>query len=133
MPTWIARRAVPWVWKKVPWKTVWAITLWLAQKGRDRVQDNLTPKEQSDFWALLKKSHGSPEQPDPPRPVPDEGHRRQSDPRLGGDREGSAGLAGDGQGTGPPVRPGRRGRDGVARAGVAGTAWLGQAWPGRRG
>jgi hypothetical protein len=60
MPLWIARRAVPWIWKKVPWKTVWAITLWLAQKGRDRVRDNLTPQEQSDFWALLKKSRGRP-------------------------------------------------------------------------
>ena len=48
MPTWIAARAVPWIWKKVPWKTVWAIALWLGQKGRDRVKDNLTDKEQSD-------------------------------------------------------------------------------------
>jgi len=60
MPTWIARRAAPWVWKKVPWKTVWAITIWLAQKGRDRVRENLTDKEQSEFWSLLKKSRGKP-------------------------------------------------------------------------
>jgi hypothetical protein len=60
MPTWIARRTVPWIWKKVPWKTVWTITLWLAQKGRDRVRDNLTEKEQTEFWALLKKSRGRP-------------------------------------------------------------------------
>ncbi len=60
MPAWIARRAVPWIWRKVPWKTVWTITLWLAQKGRDRVRDNLTEKEQSEFWTLLKKSHGRP-------------------------------------------------------------------------
>lgn len=60
MPAWIARRAVPWIWKKVPWKTVWAITLWLVQKGRDRVRDNLTDKEQSEFWALMKKSRGKP-------------------------------------------------------------------------
>jgi hypothetical protein len=60
MPVWIARRAVPWIWKKVPWKTVWTITLWLAQKGRDRVRDNLTEKEQADFWALMKKSRGRP-------------------------------------------------------------------------
>ncbi|MBS1893042.1 MAG: hypothetical protein JST59_17225 [Actinobacteria bacterium] len=60
MPTWIARSAVPWVWKKIPWRTVWAITLWLAQKGRDRVRDNLTANEQSEFWALLKKSRGKP-------------------------------------------------------------------------
>lgn len=60
MPTWIARRAAPWIWRKVPWKTVWAVTLWLAQKGRDRVQNNLTQKEQSEFWGLLKKSRGRP-------------------------------------------------------------------------
>jgi hypothetical protein len=60
MPTWIAGRAVPWIWRRVPWKTVWTITLWLAQKGRDRVRDNLTEKEQSEFWALLKKSRGRP-------------------------------------------------------------------------
>ncbi len=58
MPAWISRRAVPWVWRRVPWKTVWAITLWLAQKGRDRVQENLTADEQSEFWGLLKKSRG---------------------------------------------------------------------------
>jgi hypothetical protein len=60
MPAWIARRAVPWIWRKVPWKTVWAIALWLAQKGRDRVRQNLTEKEQSEFWDLLRKSRGRP-------------------------------------------------------------------------
>jgi hypothetical protein len=60
MPTWIARRAVPWIWKKVPWRTVGTITLWLAQKGRDRVRENLTESEQTEFWGLLKKSHGLP-------------------------------------------------------------------------
>jgi hypothetical protein len=58
MPTWIAKRAAPWIWRKVPWKTVWTVTIWLAQKGRDRVQNNLTPQEQAEFWALLKKSQG---------------------------------------------------------------------------
>ena len=60
MPTWIAKRAVPWIWRKVPWKTVWAITLWLAQKGGDRVRNNLTQSEQTEFWGLLKKSRGKP-------------------------------------------------------------------------
>jgi hypothetical protein len=60
MPAWIARRAVPWIWKKVPWKTVWTIALWLGQRGRDRVRDNLTQSEQTEFWNLLKKSHGRP-------------------------------------------------------------------------
>jgi hypothetical protein len=60
MPTWIAKYAAPWIWRKVPWKTVWTVTLWLAQKGRNRVQDNLTAEEQSQFWNLMKKSHGRP-------------------------------------------------------------------------
>lgn len=60
MPSWIARRAIPRIWKKVPWKTVWAITLWLARQGRDRVSQNLSETEQSEFWALLKKSRGKP-------------------------------------------------------------------------
>jgi hypothetical protein len=58
MPTWIAKYAAPWIWRKVPWKTVWTISLWFAQKGRDRVRDNLTENEQAEFWSLLKKSHG---------------------------------------------------------------------------
>ena len=58
MPTWIARKAAPMIWRRVPWKTVWTVTLWLAQKGRDRVRANLTADEQGEFWALLKKSRG---------------------------------------------------------------------------
>ena len=60
MPSWITRSAAPWIWRRVPWKTVWTVTLWLAQKGRNRVQDNLTEKEQGEFWGLLKKSRGKP-------------------------------------------------------------------------
>jgi hypothetical protein len=60
MPAWIAKYAAPWIWRKIPWKTVWAVSLWLAQKGRDRVQDNLTQNEQAEFWGLLKKSRGKP-------------------------------------------------------------------------
>jgi hypothetical protein len=60
MPVWIAKRAVPWIWRKVPWKTVWAVTLWLAQKGRDRVHNNLSQSEQTEFWNLMKKSRGKP-------------------------------------------------------------------------
>jgi len=39
---------------------VWAVVVWLGNKGRDRVRDNLTQKEQSEFWNLLKKSKGRP-------------------------------------------------------------------------
>ncbi len=60
MPTWIAARAIPAIWKRVPWKTVWAISVWLGTKGRDRVQQNLTAGEQREFWELTKKSRGKP-------------------------------------------------------------------------
>lgn len=39
---------------------VWTVVLWLGAKGRDRVQDNLTQKEQDEFWRLVKKSKGRP-------------------------------------------------------------------------
>ena len=60
MPTWIAARAIPAIWKRVPWKTVWAVSVWLATKGRERVQKNLTASEQREFWELSKKSRGKP-------------------------------------------------------------------------
>jgi hypothetical protein len=61
VPFWIARRAAPAVWKRIPWKMVWAVAVWLGNKGRERVEDNLTQKEQSEFWSLLKKSKGRPD------------------------------------------------------------------------
>jgi hypothetical protein len=60
MPFWIAKRAAPAVWKRIPWRMVWTIVLWLGAKGRDRVQENLTQKEQSEFWRLAKESRGRP-------------------------------------------------------------------------
>jgi hypothetical protein len=60
MPLWITRRAVPAVWKRIPWKMVWTVVVWLGSKGKERVDDNLTQKEQSEFWNLLKKSKGRP-------------------------------------------------------------------------
>ncbi len=60
MPLWIARKAAPWIWRRVSWKTVWTVTLWLAQKGRDRVRANLSEDEQWEFWRMLKKSRGNP-------------------------------------------------------------------------
>jgi len=60
MPFWIARRAAPAVWKRVPWRMVWAIAVWLAQKGWDRAQANLTKKEQQELLNLVKKSKGRP-------------------------------------------------------------------------
>jgi hypothetical protein len=61
MPLWIAKKAVPAAWKRIPWKMVWTVALWLANKGRERVQQNLTEKEQAEFWSLAKKSRGRPD------------------------------------------------------------------------
>ena len=60
MPTWIAKRAAPAIWKRVPWKMVWAVSLWLFEKGRDRVDENLDEKERSEFLNLIAKSKGRP-------------------------------------------------------------------------
>jgi hypothetical protein len=60
MPFWIARRAVPSVWKRVPWKMVWVVAVWLVEKGRNRVDRNLTKKERQELLNLVKKSKGRP-------------------------------------------------------------------------
>jgi len=60
VPTWILSRAAPVVWRRVPWKMVWTVSLWLANKGRDHIRDNLTEREQTEFWNLVKKSKGRP-------------------------------------------------------------------------
>jgi hypothetical protein len=60
MPFWIARKAAPHIWKRVPWAKVWVVSLWLLKQGRDRVEGNLTQREQAEFWNLIKKSKGMP-------------------------------------------------------------------------
>jgi len=60
MPLWIARRAAPAIWRHIPWGMVWAVSVWLAQKGRERVRDNLTKKEQQELFRLVTKSKGRP-------------------------------------------------------------------------
>lgn len=60
MPWWIARKAAPRIWRRVPWKMVWTVSLWLANKGRERVEGNLTKHDQTEFWNLLMKSKGRP-------------------------------------------------------------------------
>lgn len=57
MPTWIAGRAV---WRRIPWKMVWTASVWLADKGRKRLEANLTQSERTAFWNLVKKSKGRP-------------------------------------------------------------------------
>ena len=60
MPTWILSKAAPAIWKRIPWKMVWTVSLWLAEKGRERIRENLTQSEQTEFWSLIKKSKGRP-------------------------------------------------------------------------
>jgi hypothetical protein len=60
MPFWIARKAAPHLWKRVPWAKVWVVSLWLLKKGQDRIEQNLTSREQAEFWNLIKKSKGMP-------------------------------------------------------------------------
>lgn len=59
MPS-IATKTAAAAWKRIPWRTVWAIALWLAEKGRERVRENLSAEEQGEFWSLIKKSKGRP-------------------------------------------------------------------------
>jgi len=56
MPMWIARRA----WKRVPWKWVWLSAVWLVEKGRERMESNLTKRERQELLRLVKKSRGLP-------------------------------------------------------------------------
>jgi hypothetical protein len=60
MPWWIANKAAPAVWKRIPWKMVWTVSLWLAEKGRERIRENLIQSEQTEFFGLIKKSKGRP-------------------------------------------------------------------------
>jgi len=60
MPFWLARKAAPHLWKRVPWKTVWLASIWLVNKGRERVDQNLSKSDQTEFWNLVKKSKGRP-------------------------------------------------------------------------
>lgn len=61
MAPWIARRMLPFAWRRIPWKMVWAVALWLTEQGRQRVETNLTEKERSEPWTLVKKSKGRPD------------------------------------------------------------------------
>ena len=60
MPWWLARKAAPRLWKRVPWKMVWAASLWLVEKGRERIEQNLSKHDQTEFWNLVKKSKARP-------------------------------------------------------------------------
>ena len=60
MPFWLARKAAPHLWKRVPWKMVWAASIWLFEQGRERIDRNLTKQERSEFLTLVSKSKGRP-------------------------------------------------------------------------
>jgi hypothetical protein len=60
VPLWIAKRAAPAVWRRIPWRLVWAASLWLVDRGRDRIQANLTSSERSEFLHILARSRGRP-------------------------------------------------------------------------
>lgn len=60
MPWWIARRAAPVVWKRIPWKMVWLVAVWLVEKGRERVENNLSKREREELFRLVMKSKGRP-------------------------------------------------------------------------
>lgn len=57
---WIARKAAPTIWRRIPWKTVWVVALWPVKKGRERLQENLTETEQRELLHLVAKSKGQP-------------------------------------------------------------------------
>ena len=56
MLPWLLRRG----WRRVPWGMVLTASVWLAEKGRERVDRNLTHKEQQEFLRLIGKSKGRP-------------------------------------------------------------------------
>lgn len=60
MAPWIARRLLPATWKRIPWGLVWAVAVWMAEKGRDRVKANLSEKERQELLRLVTKSKGRP-------------------------------------------------------------------------
>lgn len=60
MAPWIIRRFTPKRWRRVPWSVVWGAALWLVEKGRERVERNLSQKEQQELLRLVKKSKGRP-------------------------------------------------------------------------
>ena len=39
---------------------VWAVSVWLVEKGRDRVNQNLTKPERSELLSLVARSKGRP-------------------------------------------------------------------------
>lgn len=45
---------------RVPWLKVWTTALWLAKKGRDKVNDNLTEAERKELRRIVVAAKGLP-------------------------------------------------------------------------
>jgi hypothetical protein len=60
VPAWIATRVARSAWKRIPWRMVWVVSLWLVEKGRERMRENLTEKERKEFVSLVLRSKGRP-------------------------------------------------------------------------
>lgn len=56
MLPWIFKRSL----KRVPWGMVLTVSIWLVEKGRERIERNLTHKERREFLSLIGKSKGRP-------------------------------------------------------------------------
>lgn len=56
MLPWIFRRAT----RRIPWGMALTVSVWLAEKGRERVERNLTRSERQEFLRLIGKSKGRP-------------------------------------------------------------------------
>jgi len=60
VPAWIAKRVAKSAWKRIPWRMVWVVSLWLVEKGRERMNENLTEKERKELVNLVLRSKGRP-------------------------------------------------------------------------
>ena len=48
------------LWRRIPWRAVWAVSAWLVREGRNRLEQNLSPSDRERFWTLMRKAKGRP-------------------------------------------------------------------------
>ena len=46
--------------RRVPWVRFWVAATWLYKHGRERLEKNLSERERSDLWKMMRKSNGKP-------------------------------------------------------------------------
>ena len=70
MPPWVTQavEVITKYGKRIPWAKVWAVVLAIANAKRT-VEKNLTRKEQSEFYALLRKARSGRDKVQPWRNV----------------------------------------------------------------